>query len=177
MVLLLTGARRGEFALAAWSEIDFDNKTGTIPDENHKEDAGYICPLTYQAIEHFRALKEIAGKSPWVCPKKGRPGRRAIPKELTRKLARCMERFERQGIEPFTLHDLRRTVRTGLARLGVLPHVAERVLSHRQPGIQAVYDRYPYLAEKRAALELWAAHLDSLAPSAETARADGQAVH
>lgn len=166
LVLLLTGARRGELAHARWDEIDWEAKTWTVPDESHKEDEGYICPLTEQAIEHFRKLQELAKKSPWVCPAKGHPGRRANPRELSRRLARCMERFQKQGIEDFTLHDLRRTVRTGLARLGVLPHIAERILSHRQPGIQAVYDRYQYLDEKREALDQWAAHVDGLKPKA-----------
>ena len=166
MVLLLTGARRGELAQARWEEIDWEAKTWTVPDENHKEDEGYICPLTPQAIEHFRALQElgIKRKSPWVCPAKGHPGRHANPRELSRRLARCRERIQKQGIDDFTLHDLRRTVRTGLARLGVLPHIAERILSHAQPGIVGVYDRYQYLDEKRKALEKWAEHVEGLKP-------------
>ncbi|HZT04580.1 MAG TPA: tyrosine-type recombinase/integrase [Steroidobacteraceae bacterium] len=164
MILLLTGARRGELAQARWDEIDWQAKTWTVPDENHKEDEGYICPLTPQAIAHFRALQVLGSKrkSPWICPAKGHPGRHANPRELSRRLARCRERFQKQGIEDFTLHDLRRTVRTGLARLGVLPHIAERILSHAQPGIVGVYDRYQYLEEKRAALKKWSAHVDGL---------------
>ena len=84
------------------------------------------------------------------------------PKQLSRSLAKCLERFEKRGIAQFTLHDLRRTCRTGLSRLKVEPHIAERVLNHVQPGIVGVYDRFAYLEEKRAALEKWAEHLKGL---------------
>ena len=65
------------------------------------------------------------------------------------------------------LHDLRRTLRTGLAELGVSFEVAERVLNHAMPGLQAVYNRHNYVAEKRTALALWAEHVLSLAAKRE----------
>jgi len=61
--------------------------------------------------------------------------------------------------EPWTLHDLRRTVRTGLGKLGVQPHIAEAVLNHLPPKLIRTYDRNTYAAEKREALDKWAAHL------------------
>lgn len=60
---------------------------------------------------------------------------------------------------PWRLHDLRRTVRTGLGMLGVAPHVAEAALNHLPPKLIRTYDRNTYAAEKRAALDLWAGHL------------------
>jgi integrase len=62
-------------------------------------------------------------------------------------------------IEHWTLHDLRRTVATHMARLGVDDIVVERVLGHRVGGVKAVYNRYRYTDEKRAALALWAKEL------------------
>ena len=65
----------------------------------------------------------------------------------------------------FTLHDLRRTAATGMAKLGVAPHVVERILNHVSGtfgGVAGVYNRFAYVPEMRAALELWARHLDSL---------------
>ncbi|MGA7112283.1 MAG: site-specific integrase, partial [Pseudolabrys sp.] len=59
----------------------------------------------------------------------------------------------------WTVHDIRRTVRTGLGMLGVLPHVAEAALNHLPPKLIRTYDRNTYENEKRAALELWANHL------------------
>jgi integrase len=61
--------------------------------------------------------------------------------------------------EEWTLHDLRRTVRTGLGKLGVQPHVAEAVLNHLPPKLIRTYDRNTYAAEKRDALDKWASHL------------------
>jgi integrase len=83
-------------------------------------------------------------------------------KLLTRSLAKCMARFQKAGISAFTLHDLRRTCRTGLARLKVESHIAERVLGHAQERIRATYDTHAYLDEKRAALERWSVHLAAL---------------
>jgi integrase len=59
----------------------------------------------------------------------------------------------------WTLHDLRRTVRTNLSRLGVIQEVAEAVVAHRKQGVVKVYNRYDYLTETRAALEAWSTRL------------------
>jgi len=66
------------------------------------------------------------------------------------------------------LHDLRRTLRTGLAEIGISFEVAERVLNHAMPGLQAVYNHHNYLAEKRRALQLWAEHVRAIAEERET---------
>jgi integrase len=63
---------------------------------------------------------------------------------------------------PWTLHDLRRTCASGMARLGVAPHVVEACLNHRSGtvrGVAAVYNRYSYSTEKRESLNVWAAHV------------------
>jgi len=162
-LLLLTGQRRGELALARWSDVDFKARTWTIPDANAKGGRGHVVPLTDWALEEFQALKRMAAakRSPWVLPANG--GAQHIdPKQLTRGIAKCQARFKKQGIEGFVLHDLRRTCRTNLSRLKVEPHVAERVLNHAQETIAGIYDRHAYMDEKRAALEKWAAHLEAL---------------
>ncbi len=162
-VLLLTGQRRGELARAKWSEINFDENTWVIPHENSKSRRGHVVPLSEWALADLRALKALAERSRYVLPSDD--GKQAAdPALLTRGLARCLGRFKKRGIAPFNLHDLRRTCRTGLARLKVEPHIAERVLNHVQAGVVRVYDRHAYLTEKREALEKWAAHLRSMAP-------------
>ena len=63
------------------------------------------------------------------------------------------------------LHDLRRTCASGMARLGIAPHVIEKVLNHSSgaiSGVAAVYNRYAYTEEKRAALETWARALEAI---------------
>ena len=83
-------------------------------------------------------------------------------------LHQLIERVRRDaGLLDVRLHDLRRTLRTGLAELGVTFEVAERVLNHAMPGLQAVYNRHNYLAEKRRALTLWAEHVITIAEKRE----------
>ena len=65
-------------------------------------------------------------------------------------------------IVPWSIHDLRRTVATGLQRLGVRLEVTEAVLNHisgSRAGIAGVYQRHDWAVEKRAALDAWAAHV------------------
>ena len=66
---------------------------------------------------------------------------------------------ELQFAEPWRIHDLRRTMRSGLSLLSVPPHIAELVIGHAAGGIVKVYDQYDYVAEKRDALKRWANHL------------------
>ena len=83
-------------------------------------------------------------------------------------LNKWIERLRHKaGLLDVRLHDLRRTLRTGLAELGVRFEVAERVLNHAVPGLEAVYNRHSYAAEKRAALALWAEHVLALAEERE----------
>jgi integrase len=64
-------------------------------------------------------------------------------------------------LEPFTIHDFRRTARTQLAALGIAPHVAERVLNHKPKGVEGTYNTHDYFQERRAALNLWAQVVDA----------------
>jgi integrase len=160
-LLLLTGQRRGELILARWREIDFSARAWTIPDENSKTGRGHVVPLSDSAVKEFQYFRAAAGRSAWVLPASD-PTQPLQAKLLTRGVAKCLSRFKRLGIAPFTLHDLRRTCRTGLARLRVEPHIAERVLNHAQERIPGTYDVHDYLEEKREALNRWAEHLTHL---------------
>jgi integrase len=162
MILLLTGQRRGELAAARWKDIDFKARTWTIPPENSKTGRAHLVPLSAAALEHFAALRELAEGARFVMPNEGGTGP-IEAKLLTRSVARCLPRLKKARVEPFTLHDLRRTCRTGLARLGVRPDIAERVLNHAVGGVAGVYDVHGYMDERRDALDRWAAHLAGLA--------------
>jgi integrase len=77
-------------------------------------------------------------------------------------LAKMRERDEKFELQPWRLHDIRRTVATRIIELGVLPHVVEAVLNHisgHKAGVAGVYNRASYAAEKRQALDLWAEHV------------------
>ena len=73
------------------------------------------------------------------------------------------------GVSDWTLHDLRRTVVSGMARLGVAPHVADKILNHHSgtiSGVAAVYQRHEFLRERKQALDLWGEHVLSLGQAA-----------
>ena len=160
-LLLLTLQRRGELCQAEWREFDFKNATWTIPDEHAKGARGHVLPLSGWALEELQKLKVMANGSRYVLPNMNRTGP-MDPKYITRSVARCLKRFRKVGIQAFTPHDLRRTGRTGLARLGIRPDIAERVVNHAREDMVGVYDVHTYIDEKRAALDKWAAHLRSI---------------
>jgi integrase len=165
MILLLTGQRRGELSLARWEHVDLNAKEWTVPPEHSKTGRGHVVPLSDWAVREFEALHRERDGSAYVLP--GANGQPIVAKLLTRAMARCQKRFQKRDVAQFTLHDLRRTCRTGLARLGIQPHIAERVLNHAQERIPSTYDVHNYLVEKRDALEKWTAHLLALKVAAK----------
>jgi len=68
-------------------------------------------------------------------------------------------RAEDTALPHWVLHDLRRTVRTGMSKIAVAPHIAERVLNHVKSGVEAIYDRHRYEGEIKSALAIWAEHV------------------
>jgi integrase len=158
MILLLTGQRRQELARSLWAWVDFNAKTWTFPDHVSKT-RGHVVPLSDEAVKHFCELHKLARGSEWVLPKKSKPAEHRPPKELTKSMERCQRRFAEMGIEHCTLHDLRRTCRTGLARVGVLPHIGKLVLNHKRDDLDETYDQFEYMDQKRDALDKWAAYL------------------
>ena len=161
MVLLATGARRGELAKAEWKDVNLAGGWWRIPPTNAKNGLEHDFPLTDLAVEHLTALRGLAHRSRWVMPALDGDGP-IDPKLLTRSVARCGARLKRQKVAPFNVHDLRRTVRTGLGRLGVRPDIAELVIGHKRSKLIETYDRHRYPEERRDALERWSAHLATL---------------
>ena len=155
-VVLLTGARRNEVGRLAWSELDLDAASWRLPAERNKSGRAFEIPLSGPVVETLRMLPRLG---PMVFALDGK-------RPMT--LHKWIERLRHKaGLLDVRLHDLRRTLRTGLAELGVSFEVAERVLNHAMPGLQAVYNRHSYAAEKRAALALWAEHVLALAEERE----------
>lgn len=162
-LLLVTAVRRAELIEAPWSEFDLDKGLWTIPASRqktgHREGAkDFVVPLTPTAIEWLNELQRIGNDSPYVFPAKRRGTRVTLGPNTVNW---ALDQID-HGVEHFTLHDLRRTTRTQLASLGVQPHIAERYLNHRLPGINDTYDTYDYLDERRAAMALWCRKLKAL---------------
>jgi integrase len=156
-LLLLTGQRRGEVAEMDWSEVDLEAKLWTIPRERVKNEKEHLVPLSAAAIEVLEDLP--GGRRGLVFTTNGVAPVSGFSKFKAR-LDKAMG-----GSEAWTIHDLRRTVATGLQKLGVALPVTEAVLNHisgSRAGVVGIYQRYDYADEKRAALETWSRFVVSL---------------
>jgi integrase len=78
------------------------------------------------------------------------------------------------GVRDWVIHDLRRTAVSGMARLGVAPHIADKILNHQSgsiSGVAAVYQRHDFMEERRAAIDVWGRHMGNLLVRASELRA------
>ncbi len=160
-LLALSGQRRTEVQAMPWSEYDPATGNWTIPASRYKTRIVQLVPLPTQARRLLEGIRELNVRNhPFVFIASRS---RDKPISLT-SLIDAKSNLDRiSGVKDWTLHDVRRTVRTGLSRLGVDLVTAERVIGHAVgPGIVSVYDRFEYRAEKAAALQTWANHLDTL---------------
>ncbi len=168
-ILLLTGVRSGELRLAQWKEVDLDKATWTVPVENQKLNPKqiqsakpFIVPLTPMAVELLKELQTYSDD--WVMP--GAKEKTPITDKAMGRATRRLFDLTGDDGEPllniprFTPHDLRRTLRTHLSRLGVQPFVAEKCLNHSLGRIEQTYDKHTYIDERREALEKWANAVD-----------------
>jgi len=153
--LALTGQRREEVARLMWDELDLEQRIWTLPNARTKNGKSHIVHLSGRAIAVLRGIPKLG---PYVFNLHGtKPFRRFSAAK--RKLDAL------SGVTGWRLHDLRRTCVSGMARLGVAPHVADKVLNHQSgtiSGVAAVYQRHDFLAERKEALDRWAAHVERL---------------
>jgi integrase len=156
-MLILTGQRRGEVTGMRWSEIDFERRMWTIPSVRSKNAQAHDVPLSELALDILLSVPRFVG-SDYVFTTTGTTPISGF--------GRAKDRLEAaMGATDWRTHDLRRTAASGMARLGVAPHVVEKVLNHRSgiiSGVAAVYNRYGYETETREALERWSSHLQTL---------------
>jgi integrase len=151
-LLILTGQRRGEIAGLTWSEIDLDKRLISLPRERVKNNRAHEIPLSPQAVALIEALPRLNDHYVFSLPIGG--------------FGKLKEQLDKLcGVENFTLHDLRRSTASGLARLGVNLPVIEKILNHTSGsfgGIVGVYQRFDFAEPKRRALEKWGAHVESI---------------
>jgi len=153
---LLTAQRGGELLGARWEEIEMATGWWTIPASRSKNKVSHRVPLSPPALRIFQELHAISGKSEWVFPSpvKKIPHVQHAQKAFERLRERC-------GVM-FRGHDLRRTAASLMVGGGVSRLVVAKILNHVETGITAVYDRYSYDAEKRAALDFWGDRLEAM---------------
>ncbi len=156
-LLMLLGQRRNETAGIAVGEVDV--ATWTIPASRAKNDVAHDVPLSPVAQRILAKLKRDAGFYLSTDNKHPISGFSKLKKLVDDE---CLKR-DTVEIPPWTFHDLRRSVSTGMGGLGVDPHIIEAVLNHQTgviSGIAGTYNRHTYGPEKAAALAKWSKHLE-----------------
>jgi integrase len=168
-LLLLTGQRRAEIAGMRWSEIDTIRKLWTLPQERVKNGRGHEVPLSEAALAILNQLPRIADSGDFVfSTKRNRPvsgfsrAKRRLDAAMTAQML-MTDKSGRLASSPeapirWRNHDLRRTMATGMAKLGVDLPVIEKVLNHTSGsfgGVVGIYQRHSFADEKRAALDKW----------------------
>lgn len=160
-LLLILGCRRGELADMTWDEANLDKATWTLPGDRTKNGDPRLVPLPRLAVDILADMPRFTSPFLFSTTFGRRPisGFAKIKQALDRRIVRL------NGGKPIAgwrLHDLRRTMRTNLSALPVLPMVAELMIGHRQGGVAAVYDLHRYEAEQRAGFEAWCNRLTSI---------------
>ena len=167
-LLVLTGQRRGEVSGMLWGEVDLEAAVWRLPGNRTKNHQAHSVPLSEAAVETLRSIKRREGAG-LVFEGSRQTAVSGFGKMKTRLDAALANELGR--VEPWILHDIRRTVATGLQRLGVRLEVTEAVLNHvsgSRAGIVGVYQKHRWEPEKRAALDAWAAHVTAAAEGRET---------
>ena len=154
-LLALTGQRREEVARLKWEELDLARRVWTLPRLRTKNAKVHVVHLSEQSMAVLRRLDQ---RGPYVFSLLGNK-----PFQKFSKAKRLLDQLS--GVTGWRLHDLRRTCVSGMAQLGVAPHVADKILNHQSgtiSGVAAVYQRHEFIAERRAALDLWGSHVNEL---------------
>jgi integrase len=164
-LLILTGQRKSEVATLQWSHLDRSQATWTIPAAQTKNGKAHIVPLSQAAVDELDAL----GGEEW--PKTGYVISTTAGKKPIAGFSKAKKSLDAARISEWRVHDLRRTLATGLQRLGVRFEVTEAVINHisgSRGGVAGIYQRHDWKDEKRAALDAWANHLRSLLDKPDT---------
>ncbi|PYC47266.1 integrase [Litorivita pollutaquae] len=159
-LLILSGQRRAEVAEMRWSELDLEKRLWTLPSSRAKNGKQHTVPIT-------EAMLEVLGKtarffnSDYVFTTTGK-----TPVSGFGRLKGRLDKALPEGTEAWIIHDLRRTMSTNMAMLGVPQPVTEALLNHKTgvvSGVAAIYNVYSYADEKREALGAWSQHVMKLA--------------
>jgi len=157
-LLALTGQRKGETVALEWGWIDEDERKITLPASHTKNKHTHVFPYGDAVDAVLRRLPRM-GKNLF-------PSRTGAATTFIG-FGKSKARFDKEldDVEPYTLHDLRRTFSSTLAKLGTPIHVTEKLLNHISgtvSGVAAIYNRHSYMDEMRAAIATYEAHLANL---------------
>ena len=159
--LALTAQRKNEVARMRWSDVNLASGVWTVPAEHSKNGKPHSVHLNRPMLSLLQSTPRIGEL---VFSMNGNAAYQGFSKAKAR-----LDRSS--GVVDWTLHDLRRTVVSGMARLGIAHHVADKVLNHQSgtiSGVAAVYQRHDFIEERKRALEVWGRHVASLLSERET---------
>jgi integrase len=163
-LLLLTGCRREEIGALKWSEVNLNTGVMTIPGTRTKNRRTLELPLPGSAIEMLGSVPRngefVFGRREGISYSGWSAGKLRLDSRIVMTTG--------NPLAAWVLHDLRRTMRTGLGKLGVAPHIAELAINHVKGGVEAIYDRHRYQREIGAALARWANHVLALVEGRES---------
>jgi integrase len=174
-LLLLTGARLREVAGMRRAELSADGATWLVPGTRTKNGKPLNVPLPPLAREILASVQQVAGKPGYVFTTTGTTpvsGFSKTKRRLDELMAEAAAETDEEEIPAWRLHDLRRTCATGMANIGVPPHIVEACINHisgAKAGVAGVYNRAEYGPEKKAALERWANYVAELVSGERTA--------
>jgi len=163
-LFLLTMVRKSELQDATWDEVDFENAVWSIPKERMKRSKAHNVYLAQQAIDILVALKTCAGNSKYLLPSRydaDAPMSRATFNRIT---TAVVVRAKKEGLplEPFTVHDLRRTGSTLLNELGFNSDWIEKCLAHEDGrSSRGIYNKAEYEHQRRHMMQEWANLMDA----------------
>lgn len=168
LFLLVTIQRRQEVAAMRWAGLK--GQWWDLEAEETKPGRPHRVYLSTAARKILERQTPSRFRGPYVFP--GRGVAHVHPDTLSHAFGDVRDGLIAAGAlrGPYTPHDLRRTGRTALSKLGVLPHVADRILNHAVPGVRKRYDLYRWDDQVREALEAWGDHLSAVLESAAAAR-------
>jgi len=162
-LLVLTGQRRGEVAALRWQWIDDVECTINLPFSITKNKRAHTLPYGDATAAIFRRVSRV---SEYLFPASRETSRAGKLTTIFNGWGKCKDDFDKAcGVSDWTLHDLRRTFATNMAALGVPPHITEKLLNHVSgtiSGVAAVYNRFQYVDEMRAAVREWETRLTAL---------------
>jgi integrase len=163
-LLILTGCRRQEIGGIAWSELNLEGPqpSWTLPKSRSKNGRAHTLPLLPNTLAILKAVPRMASRDQLF----GTKGTGFVS------WSRGKEALDRRsGVSGWVVHDIRRSVATGMATIGVMPHIVETVLNHydgHRRGVAGIYNHSRYEHEVRAALALWEKHISALVEGGKT---------
>jgi integrase len=163
-LLILLGSRRAEVGGMRWLELDLKAGTWSLPGSRAKNGRSMLVLLPAPVLE---IIHKVTPRPPRDCLFGERSPAGFVAWTMCK---HALDERLGEGVAPWRIHDVRRSVASGMGDLGVQPHIIEAVLNHysgHRAGVAGIYNRSPYEKEVRAALVLWSEHVTAIVEGRE----------